>query len=373
MGKTYDLAAPTGRAAKRMQELTGQNAKTIHRLLEWSPVENSFQKNETNPLTSQVCIVDEASMIDTFLASHLFKAISPGCQIILIGDVDQLPSIGPGNILRDLIDSNMIASKKLTEIFRQAAKSVIVKTSHRINQGETSEFENSDTCDCHFLEADSPEGILDMTESLLRQHLPAAGYNVDTDVQIITPMTKGIVGSLNINRFVKKILNPRAKENLKSEDQIETGDKVIQIVNNYELSVFNGDIGSVSASRVNDNQTMVRFGDREVSYSSDHSGNLQLAYAITIHKSQGSEFKVVIIPLTMHHRVMLQRNLIYTALTRAKTLAIFIGSKKALNYAVSNNISSSRQTLLKDRLRLYPSDLDRVSDMKQLEGSIDLA
>ncbi|MBP6217957.1 MAG: ATP-dependent RecD-like DNA helicase [Oligoflexales bacterium] len=358
MGKKVFLAAPTGRAAQRLKEVSSLPAKTIHRLLEFSQENGSFHKDETNPLNCDVLILDEVSMVDIRMARSLLKAVPLTAQIVLIGDVDQLPSVGPGNFLRDLIASGSIPYIRLSQVFRQAESSSIVDFAHMINRGETPSFSNDPHCDCHFIEARDAEEIIDLLKNLLVDLLPKAGYDALRDVQILTPMNRGELGSEKINAEIQGVLNPsglspsneKEIKLLRQNVSLRTGDKVIQTVNNYELSVFNGDIGYIAKTKVEGGKSLVSFNERMVQYSEEQVLDLKLAYSITIHKSQGSEFPVVIIPLLMSHYVMLQRNLIYTALTRAKKLAIFVGSLKALTVATKNHVSSVRQTSLKESL-----------------------
>lgn len=359
MGKSVLLAAPTGRAAQRLSEVSTEPAKTIHRLLEWQPADAAFSRNELNPLKSDVVICDEASMLDVRLAAHLVNAVSQHAQLVLIGDVDQLPSVGPGNVLRDLINSRRIPCARLHEIFRQASASNIVKYAHEINQGITPTFPKDSPTDCQFIDVDSSDEIRGVIHRLVTEVLPVK-YNFDAarDVQILSPMNRGDLGTININAELQKILNPDPREHIRESNQKATdgelrdGDKVIQTANNYDLQVFNGDIGFVLATNVDGGKTKVIFGDdRVVTYDREQADDLKLAYGITIHKSQGSEFPVVILPMSMQHYVMLQRNLVYTGLTRARKLAIFIGSRKALNFAIKNNISTARQTNLSARIQ----------------------
>lgn len=353
MGKDVALAAPTGRAAQRMTEVSGIEAKTIHRLLEWNPNENSFLRNEYNTIKKDVIIVDETSMLDIRLATALFSAVSPTSQLILIGDVDQLPSVGPGSVLRDMIDSQVIPFRKLDKVFRQAASSKIISAAHSINLGKTPEFQNSIESDCRFIEADSPSEIKSIIKDLISVKLPEAGWDPFKDIQILTPMNKGDLGNENINEEIQELLNPhngKDKEFKRKNMSLRPEDKVIQVVNDYELSVFNGDIGFVRHTNTSKAKVVVAYGDRTVNYDSEQAQDLKLAYSITIHKSQGSEFPVVIIPCSMSHYVMLQRNLFYTGLTRAKKLAIFVGTKKALGQAARNQASLLRMTNLKSGL-----------------------
>jgi exodeoxyribonuclease V alpha subunit len=363
MGKTVQLAAPTGRAAQRLSEVSGEPAKTIHRLLEWQPAESRFARGEDNPLASDVVICDESSMLDIRLAQALVGAVAKHAQLIFIGDADQLPPVGPGNTLRDLIQSNVIPYVKLDEIFRQASASDIVRHAHAINRGETADFVTERPSDCQFIEADSGGEILEVITKLVTDILPnKLGFDPIRDVQILCPMNRGEVGTFELNLFLQKLLNPRAAGHSATLDggdnksvgrKFFAGDKVIQNVNNYELQVFNGDIGTIEDTQIEGGKCLVRFGDdRLVNYTSDQLLDMRLAYAITIHKSQGSEFPVIIIPMTMQHYVMLQRNLAYTALTRARKLAIFVGAKKALAHAIRSTQSLHRQTSLASRLQL---------------------
>lgn len=355
MGKTVLLAAPTGRAAQRLTEVAGSPAKTIHRLLEWVPNLRTFARDENNPLTAQTIVVDEASMLDVRLADALIRAVPPTSQLIMIGDVDQLPSVGPGNILRDLIDSGRVPCTRLSQIFRQAAHSRIVQAAHAINSGRRPEITADKTHDCQFVEVESSDDlkqtILHLTSRSLAQDYK---YDPIMDVQILTPMNRGDLGTLTLNEELQNLLNPLKPgmfEYKRGNTILRPGDKVIQSVNNYDLGVFNGDIGFVTNTRVDGGKLIVSFGDdRIVTYEDDQAVDLRLAYAITIHKSQGSEFPVVIIPCSMQHYIMLQRNLIYTALTRARKMAIFVGSKKALHYAIDNQVSMARQTSLIDKI-----------------------
>ena len=357
MGRKILLAAPTGRAAQRLSEVSQEPAKTIHRLLEWSPSEFRFMRSKTCPLSAETIIIDEASMLDLRLADHLIDAVAKTAQIILIGDTDQLPAIGAGNVLHDLLSYPKIPSQKLQTVFRQAKKSQIIQTAHAINKGEFPKFVYSSESDCHFIEAETKYDILEHIKKLLSISLPKAAYNPCKDVQILSPMNKGVLGCYDLNLLCQNLLNPAAKT-ISSEErenkkiQLLCDDKVIQTINNYDLGVFNGDIGTVLACpKKEDRACIVDFNGKKVNYDLSQMNELSLAYSITIHKSQGSEFPVVIIPLSLSHSIMLQRNLIYTALTRAKKLAIFIGEKKALAIAMQNQKTLTRQTQLTGRLK----------------------
>lgn len=343
------LCAPTGRAAQRLTEISGLPAATIHRLLEWSPQSGGFQRASHNPLAAQVVVVDEASMLDVRLAEALLEAVAERARIIFIGDVDQLPSVGPGNFLRDIIASGRVPFTRLTQIFRQAATSRIVRTAHTINAGEVPTFEDVAESDCRFVEADTPQAVRGTIKELVSEILPRRGYDPVRDIQILTPMNRGELGTQALNEELQRVLNPGQRQEATYERQglvLRSGDKVIQNSNNYELNVFNGDIGIVQHCGVEGGKLIVRFGDRDVAYDAEGALDLRLAYAITIHKSQGSEFPVVILPLTMQHYVMLQRNLVYTGLTRGRRLAIFVGTRQALEQAVRQTPSEERQTRL---------------------------
>lgn len=355
MGKNVLLAAPTGRAAQRLTEVAASPAKTIHRLLEWVPNLHSFARNENNPLTAQAVIVDEASMLDIRLADALIRAVPSNAQLILIGDVDQLPSVGPGNVLRDLIDSGQIPCTRLTQIFRQAAHSRIVQAAHAINSGRRPDITDDRSHDCQFIEVDSGDELKDTLLKMVRHVLPREfKFDPVQDIQILTPMNRGDLGTITLNTELQNLLNPLKPdmfEYKRGNVLLRPGDKVIQSVNNYDLGVFNGDIGYVVNTKVDGGKLIVSFGDdRVITYEDDQAIDLRLAYAITIHKSQGSEFPVVIIPCSMQHYIMLQRNLTYTALTRARKMAIFVGSRKALNYSIDNQVSITRQTSLIDKI-----------------------
>ncbi|MEW6456388.1 MAG: ATP-dependent RecD-like DNA helicase [Acidobacteriota bacterium] len=348
MGKLVVLCAPTGRAAKRLGETSGEDAKTIHRLLEYRPQENRFFRNENNPLKADLVVIDEFSMVDLPLFYNLVKAIPSWTSLLIVGDKDQLPSVGPGNVLKDIIESNAIPVVELNEIFRQAKKSMIVLNSHRIRRGEFPYLPKDDTYDFQFIpEEDENEvykKILELSETIPRKY----GFeSISSDVQLISPMYKGIIGVDNLNRALQKLLNPSGKKI--SEIPFHQGDKVMQIKNNYDKEVFNGDMGKVMD--ISERRMRVKFEDREIEYGREEFDELVLSYAISIHKSQGSEYIACIIPLLTQHYIMLQRNLLYTALTRAKKLAIIIGSKKALFIAIRNNKPLKRNTNLSTLLQ----------------------
>lgn len=369
------LAAPTGRAAKRMTEATGEEAKTIHRLLEYKYSETGmvFGKNEKNPLEHDVIIIDEVSMVDIILMHHLLSAIKHDTRLILVGDKDQLPSVGPGSVLKDIIASEKIPVVVLDEIFRQAEESMIVVNAHRINQGFFPYLNVKDK-DFYFKQVIKPEDVLDTVLNLVKVGLPQyGGFDSVEDIQVIAPMKKGIVGVFNLNQQLQKLLNcPSAnkREWKYGSTTFRTGDKVMQLKNNYDKEVFNGDLGNILEIDEEGRVVVVYqdpAGDREIIYQGEELEELGLSYALTVHKSQGSEFPVVVLPITTQHYVMLQRNLLYTAITRAKKLMVLVGSKQALGIAVNNNRALKRYGLLADRIKgefnQYESDLNLQMDL----------
>ena len=349
-GKRILLAAPTGRAAKRMTETTGMEARTIHRLLEFKPPEG-YQRNEENRLEGDVLIVDECSMIDVILMNALLKAIPPRMQLILVGDVDQLPSVGAGNVLRDIIDSGVFPVVRLTRIFRQAQSSRIILNAHRINTGEFPDLSNGAGTDFFFVPAEEPETAAQEIVRLVKTRLPKYRQVLPTEIQVLTPMQRGAVGASNLNTLLQEALNPSETCLRRSGYSFRLYDKVMQIRNNYDKEVFNGDVGTISALNLEERNLRVRFDDREVEYDVTELDELAQAYAVTIHKSQGSEYPIVVMPMLMTHFVMLQRNLLYTGVTRAKKLLVLVGTKKAVGYAVRNVTVTSRNTRLKERLQ----------------------
>ena len=349
LGQRILLAAPTGRAAKRMSEATGKEAKTIHRLLEFNPAEG-YKRNDENPLDGDVLIVDECSMIDIILMNSLLKAVPPSMRLILVGDIDQLPSVGAGNVLRDIIDSDAIPVVRLTRIFRQAQSSRIVTNAHKINQGQFPDISNGRTSDFFFIRQEDPEQAAREIVNIVRNRIPKAYHIATSDIQVLAPMQRSVVGAANLNIMLQEAINPAGDSLARGGFKYRQGDRVMQIRNNYDKDVFNGDIGTVSAVDVEDRSLTVLFDGRTVSYEDSELDELTLAYATTIHKSQGSEYPVVIIPLLMTHFVMLQRNLVYTGITRAKRLCILVGTTKALAYAIHNQTVQKRNTRLKERL-----------------------
>jgi exodeoxyribonuclease V alpha subunit len=349
------LAAPTGRAAKRMYEATGCEAKTIHRLLEYSPQKGGFKKDQDDPLEADLVIIDETSMVDTLLMYHLLKAIPSHAHLILVGDVDQLPSVGPGNVLRDIIESGIFTVVRLTEIFRQAQESMIVVNAHKVNNGEfpiLKEIDRKDTTDFYFIQEEDPEKILENVITLCADRISQRfGFHRVRDIQVLTPMHKGIIGVSNLNIELQKSLNPNQQGIAHGSRMFRLGDKVMQTVNNYDKEVFNGDIGWVSKIDQEDKEITIDFDSRPITYEYSDLDEVVLAYAISVHKSQGSEYPVVIMPVTTQHYLLLQRNLIYTGITRAKKLVVLIGTKKALAIAIKNNKPQLRYTYLSERLR----------------------
>lgn len=349
------LAAPTGRAAKQLSEATGYEARTIHRMLEFSMHKGGFQKNENNPLDCDLLVVDEASMIDIALMQSLLKAVQNETTLVLVGDVYQLPSVGPGTVLKDMISSEVFPVIELNKIFRQARESQIVVNAHKINNGILPAFgaESSPAArkDFYFRERHAPEEVLAFILELVKVHLPERGFDRLTDIQVLTPMNKGIVGVENLNRELQKALNPGEDCVMRGSKNFRLNDKVMQIKNNYDKGVFNGDIGRIQKIRPIDQEIHVLFDGRTVKYDYSELDEIVLAYAITVHKSQGSEYPAVIFPVVSQHYILLQRNLIYTAVTRAKDMVVIIGTKKAMSMAVKNDRTQRRFTSLADRLR----------------------
>jgi exodeoxyribonuclease V alpha subunit len=346
------LAAPTGRAAKRLAEATGAEASTLHRLLEFNPQTRQFDRNREHPLSCDVLIVDEASMLDTVLAHHLLRAVPDHGRLILVGDVDQLPSVGPGKVLADLIRSQAVEVVRLSEIFRQAERSLIVVNSHRVNQGMMPIQESVDSDgDFFFFARETPEEIAETIAQLVARRIPGKfGFDPVDQIQVLTPMNRGPLGTDSLNAALRDLLNPEGATVTRGGHSLRVGDKVMQVRNNYDLEVFNGDIGRVRAIDEVEQIVTVAVDGREVAYDFGSIDELVLAYACSIHKSQGSEYPCVVIPLHTTHYVMLQRNLLYTALTRAKRLAILVGEERALRVAVGNRRVRPRFTRLAERL-----------------------
>ncbi len=345
------LAAPTGRAAKKLSETTARKAKTIHRLLEYSPKRGIFTKNSENPIKAEVIILDEVSMIDILLMNNLLKAVLPGTLLILIGDVDQLPSVGPGNLLKDIIDSETIPVVRLTKIFRQDRRSLIIVNAHRVNEGKYPIVKGERERDFYFIEEEDPQIAAQKIINLCTVRLPSK-YKIDpvNDIQVLSPMYKGEVGADNLNYSLREALNLKGKEIKYGNHSFRVNDKVMQIKNNYDKEVFNGDIGRIENIEEEEHILEVNFYGRRVGYDFSELNELVLAYAITVHKSQGSEYRIVVIPVMTQHYLLLQRNLLYTGITRAKDMVILIGTKKALWIAIKNNKTFHRNTSLKERL-----------------------
>ena len=345
------LAAPTGRASKRMSEATGMEAKTIHRMLEYNP-KDGYQRNADNPLTGDALIVDECSMIDILLMNNLLKAVPDGMRLILVGDIDQLPSVGAGNVLRDIIDSGAVPVIRLTRIFRQAQTSRIVMSAHAVNAGRLPDLSNGRETDFFFLREEDPEKVAESIVDLVGRRLPGA-YGIGADsIQVLTPMQRGVVGAASLNIALQQSLNGNGDSLSRGGYTFRKGDRVMQLRNDYDKEVFNGDLGYITEVNLEDRVLKVDFDGRETEYDSSELDELSLAYATTIHKAQGSEYPVVVIPVMMNHFVMLQRNLIYTGITRAKKVCVLIGQLKALSYAVRNLTVQKRNTRLKERLAI---------------------
>lgn len=349
------LAAPTGRAAKRMSETSGHGAKTIHRLLEFSIQKGGFSKTEKNPLACDVLFVDETSMIDTILMYHLLKAIPSGATVILVGDVNQLPSVGAGNVLQDLIASGAVPVVWLKDIFRQARQSQIIVNAHKINQGIIPPVASAKYMkrqrDFFFIQQDAPERVLEIILELVQERIPKKfGFDPVSGIQVLTPMHRGIVGASNINTALQEVLNPGEAGVFRGDRQFRINDKVMQIRNNYEKDVFNGDIGHIRWIDSKNHSLVISFDKREVNYDFSDMDEIVLAYAISVHKAQGSEYPAVVIPILTQHYLLLQRNLIYTAVTRGRNLVVMVGTRKALAIGVRNDKMQNRYTFLKQRL-----------------------
>jgi len=343
------LAAPTGRAAKRMSEATGMEAKTIHRLLEYNP-QDGYKRNDENPLEGDALIVDECSMIDILLMNNLLKAVPVGMRLVFVGDIDQLPSVGAGNVLRDIIDSQRIPVVRLVRIFRQAQKSRIVMNAHTINQGRFPDTSNGRDTDFFFMREDDPERAAETIVRLVKERLPRAYRESPDRIQVLTPMQRGVVGAANLNLLLQQALNPSGPSLNRGGYTYRQGDRVMQQRNNYDKDVFNGDLGYIREVDTEERTLKVDFDGKWAEYDVTELDELTLAYATTIHKAQGSEYPIVVMPVLMTHFVMLQRNLIYTGITRAKKICVLIGAMKALAYAVRDMSVLKRNTSLRERL-----------------------
>jgi len=354
-GKRVLLAAPTGRAAKRIAETTGHEAKTIHRLLEVSPSEGfRFKRNADNPLEADMLIVDEVSMIDLLLMNHLLKAIGPGTHLLLVGDADQLPSVGPGNVLRDLIAAGVIPTVRLSVIFRQAQNSTIITNAHRINRGEFPLFPK-DRTDFYFFGKADPDEVAPLLVDIVARRIPRKfGAHPIADIQVLCPMHRGSAGVANLNSLLQAELNPPhpAKGEYRAGSRLyRAGDKVLQLRNNYDKDVFNGDVGMIEAIDLEEGIATIRFDGRPVEYDLSDLDEVMPAYAMSVHKSQGSEYPIVVMPVVMQHYMMLQRNLLYTAITRARQRVVLVGTRKAIAMAVRNNRVDRRWSGLARRLQ----------------------
>lgn len=357
MGKSIALAAPTGRAAQRLGEMTGLEAKTIHRLLEFDPRSRGFKRDSENPLPHTAIIADEASMLDLFLAYSLVKAVLAGALLLLVGDIDQLPSVGPGQILADLINSGRVPVVRLTQVFRQAQTSAIITAAHQINRGIYPTIElisDNPVSDCIWHGGGhQPEHGVQAICELITDLIPRLGFNPATDVQVLCPMSRGLVGTRNLNTVLQQLINPPSPDKVeinRGGTILRVGDRVIQQMNDYQREVFNGDLGIITDIDTVEQEVIVQYGERTVIYDYADLNEINLAWSVTIHKSQGSEYLVVILPIYMQHYMMLTRNLFYTGITRAKKLAIVVGAKKAISLAVRSTDDQKRYTRLQQRL-----------------------
>ncbi len=364
MGLSILLAAPTGRAAKRMSEATGMEAKTIHRLLEYNP-QDGYKRNDENPLEGDALIVDECSMIDIILMNNLVKTMPSSMRLVMVGDIDQLPSVGAGNVLRDIIESQKIPVIRLTRIFRQAQSSRIVMSAHAINQGKFPDTSNGKETDFFFIQKEEPEAVAEEIVNLVKNRLSKAYRQKTSNIQVLTPMQRGIVGAANLNISLQAALNSNQTALNRGGYSFREGDRVMQLRNNYDKDVFNGDLGYVEKVDLEERTLQVNFDDRLVEYDVSELDELTLAYATTIHKSQGSEYPIVVMPVLMTHYVMLQRNLIYTGITRAKKICVLIGTKKALSFAIRNMTVLKRNTKLKERLNPALVQSDKTMPPKE--------
>ncbi|MBE9180263.1 ATP-dependent RecD-like DNA helicase [Oculatella sp. LEGE 06141] len=358
MGKSIALASPTGRAAQRLSEMTGQEAKTIHRLLEFDPKNMKFKRDQHNPIPADAIVVDESSMLDLFLANSLMKAIAPETHVLLVGDTDQLPSVGPGAILQDLMASELIPVVRLTQVFRQAQESAIITNAHRINQGTFPRLEpisNTPKTDLLWFNAEAPEQGVAAIRDIVAHLIPQLGFDPAKQVQVLCPMSRGEVGTRNLNQVLQQLINPpspQKAEITRGGMTLRVGDRILQQKNDYNREVFNGDLGVIQGIDLEEQAVEATFGDRTVTYDYADLNEITLAFATTIHKSQGSEYPVVILPVFMQHYIMLSRNLLYTGVTRARQLVVLVGAQKAIGLAVKQVKDQQRYTLLARRLKL---------------------
>ncbi|MDA1129770.1 MAG: AAA family ATPase, partial [Chloroflexi bacterium] len=347
------LAAPTGRAAKRLSETTGHPAQTLHRLLDFKPGVGRFSRDQDRPLEADAVIVDEVSMVDVSLMYHLLKAIPRKASLLLVGDADQLPSVGPGSVLRDILDSGVVPAAFLSDIFRQGERSQIVEQAHRINQGLMPRSKNKEKrSDFYVVTADDPDRAADLIVRLCAERIPRSfGLDPMRDVQVLCPMNRGSVGANALNARLQERLNPTGEAVTRFGRTFRGGDRVLQTVNNYDKGVFNGDLGWVTGISMDQGAMSVTYDDQGVEYDFSELDELLPAYAISVHRSQGSEFPAVVIPVVTQHYPLLQRNLLYTAVTRARKLAVIVGSQKAVAIAVKSQDAGERHTALARRLK----------------------
>jgi exodeoxyribonuclease V alpha subunit len=353
LGIRPTLAAPTGRAARRLADATGREARTIHRILEYSPDTGQFIRGPLYPLRAGFVIVDEASMMDLELAASLLSALMPNCSLLLVGDRNQLPSVGPGSVLKDVIASELAPVVELTQVYRQAGQSKIVINAHRINRGELPELSNASGGDFFFIERNAPEDVAATIKQLVSQRLVGNfGISGSGEIQVLSPMNRGPLGVLQLNRELQQLLNPQGRGVTIGDREIREGDRVIQLKNNYDKQIFNGDIGRVVRVDPARGLIDVAFEDSQVSYDPGDVEELALAYAISVHKSQGSQYPAVVMPMHQSHYLMLRRNLIYTAITRAERVCVLVGTRAAMVQAVRNEEERRRFSGLAERLRL---------------------
>jgi len=353
-GVKATLAAPTGRAARRLADACGREAKTIHRLLEYSPESGGFIRGEAFPLRTTWLVIDEASMMDLELAASLLAALPPDCSLLLVGDRDQLPSVGPGSVLKDAIASGLVPVVELSQIYRQARASLIVANAHRLNRGEMPETANDPEGDFFFFERSSPEDIVATIKQLVQHRLLGGRFELrdPREIQVLAPMNRGPLGAHALNHELQALLNPAGREIRVGDRAFRAGDRVIQLRNNYDKLVFNGEIGRIASIDAERGRVGVAFEDNHAEYDLAELDELGLAYAITVHKSQGSQYPAVVIPLHPGHYLMLRRNLLYTAITRAERVCVLVGTKSALTQAVRNADERRRFSRLADRLRI---------------------
>ncbi|HTJ83067.1 MAG TPA: AAA family ATPase, partial [Polyangiaceae bacterium] len=351
-GLTARLAAPTGRAAKRMSEATGREAVTLHRLLEFDPQTREFKRDDENPLDLGALVVDESSMIDLPLMDALLQAVPRQARLVLVGDVDQLPSVGPGAVLRDVIASRVVPTARLTVIFRQAEGSLIVENAHKIHDGLAPSSADGPSGEFYVVERKGDEAAADAIVELVTSRIPKRfGFDPTRDVQVLTPMHRGESGTIRLNERLQHALNPEGASVKVGMRTYRLGDKVMQLKNDYDREVYNGDVGIVCRLVPEERKLIVRFEDREVAYTEQDLDELVLAYATSIHKSQGSEYPAVVIPLQMNHFVMLSRNLVYTAVTRGRKLVVLVADPRSVSLALAETRKESRNTALAERLR----------------------